>query len=355
VTRRFGEVRNVENSSAKANPDRAPATGRVERVFAFLDELILALPSRPSHRHLLQIHLRVGKERAVAWPQMSSVQLPLLVYAAITGDERPALPVAGACTLLYLGADLFDSVLDDELPPSWQARDPSEASLAATTLLGALPQVSIARLQERGTLPERLWTLAHLFADYGLTMGAGQYEDLHFPSLENVSIEDSRVMAEHKSGAEYALFATAGATLATEDRSTIEAYAAFGSCFGIAQQLINDAQDIWGHKHGQDLSNGKCTLPVVHALSTLRGETRERLQKLLAAARESTEHHDGVRKLLAEAGSLRYTALIVWLYQQQARSHLASVSPREPAVRELYGLLDQASILPKPTEAQSSD
>ena len=162
-------------------------------------------------------------------------------------------------------------------------------------------------------------------------------------------------MAEHKSGAEYALFTTAGATLATEDPSAIEAYAAFGSCFGIAQQLINDAQDIWGHKHSQDLSNGKCTLPVTHALCTLRGERRERLQELLAAARGSTEHHDRVRELLAQAGSLRYTALIVWLYQQQARSHLASASPREPAARELYKLLDQASILPQPREAPSSD
>ena len=332
-----------------------PRVSGWKRVFEFLDELILALPVRPGHRRLLQTHLGVGKERADDWPQMSSVQLPLLVHAAITGDERPALPVAGACTLLYLGADLFDSILDHELPPSWQGRDSSQASLAATTLLGALPQLSIARLREQGTPPEKLWTLAHLFADYGLTMGAGQYEDLLFPTLKNVSVEDSRAMAEHKSGAEYALFATAGASLATEDHSTIEAYAAFGSCFGIAQQLINDAQDIWGHKRGHDLSNGKRTFPVVHALSTLRGEERERLQKLLAAARGSREHHDGVRDLLAEAGSLRYTALIVWLYQQQARGHLASASPREPAARDLYSLLDQASILPQPGEAQSSD
>ncbi|CAA9451255.1 MAG: hypothetical protein AVDCRST_MAG58-983 [uncultured Rubrobacteraceae bacterium] len=327
----------------------------MERVFAFLDELILALPVRQGHRHSLQIHLRIGKERAEAWPQMSSIQLPFLVHAAITGDERPALPVAGACTLLYLGADLFDSILDHELPPLWHARDRSEASLAATTLLGALPQLSIARLQEQGTPPARLWTLAHLFADAGLTMGAGQYEDLLLPALENVSVEDSRAMAEKKSGAEYALFAAAGATLATEDPSTIEAYAAFGSCFGIAQQLINDAQDIWGEECGRDLSNGKRTLPVVHALSTLTGEQRGRLQKLLAAARESTEHHDGVLALLAAAGSLRYTALIVWLYQQQARSHLASASPRESAARELYTLLDQASILPQPREARLSD
>lgn len=327
----------------------------MESVFALLDELILALPVRQGYRQLLRMHLRVGKERAETWPEMSSVQLPLLVHAAITGEERPALPLAGACTLLYLGADLFDSVVDQELPPLWHARDPSEASLAATTLLGALPQLSIARLQERGTPPGRLWTLTRLFADAGLMMGAGQYEDLLFPSLENVSIEDSRTMAVRKSGAEYALFATAGATLATEDPSTIEAYAAFGSCFGTAQQFVNDAQDIWGDECGRDLLNGKHTLPIVHALSTLSGERRERLRELLAAARESMEHHDGVRALLAEAGSLRYTALIVWLYQQQARGHLASAHPREPAGRELCTLLDQASLLPQPKAAQPSD
>jgi geranylgeranyl diphosphate synthase type I len=143
--------------------------------------------------------------------------------------------------------------------------------------------------------------------------------------------------------------------LPLEDSSALEAYAAFGSCFGIAQQLINDAQDIWGHKRGQDLSNGKRTLLVVHALSTLGGERRERLQELLAAASQSREYHDGVRELLAEAGSPRYTALIVWLYQQQARSHLASASPREPAAQELYNLLDQASFLPQHREAQPSD
>jgi len=327
----------------------------VERVFALIDELLLALPVRPAYRQLLQIHLRVGKERAEAWPEMSSIQLPLLVHAAITGDERPALPVAGACTLLYLGADLFDSILDRELPPVWHVRDSSEASLAATTLLGALPPLSIARLQERGTPPQRLWTLARLFADSGLTMGDGQYEDLLLPSLEGVSIEDSRAMAEHKSGAEYALFATAGAVLATEDSSRIKAYAAFGSCFGTAQQLINDAQDLWGDECGRDLLNGKRTLPIVHALSTLRGEQRGRLQELLETARESTEHHDDVRALLATSGSLRYTALVVWLYQQRARGHLASAAPREPAGRELYALLDQASLLPRPGAARPSD
>jgi geranylgeranyl pyrophosphate synthase len=278
---------------------------------------------------------------------MSSIQLPLSVHKAVTGDETPALPVAAACTLLYLGADLLDSMLDHELPRSWHTRDSAEINLTATTLFAALPYFSISHLREQGTSPAKCWTLSHLFADTLLTMSAGQYDDLRLPNLENVSLEDSRAMVERKSGSANALFARAGAILATEDHFTIEAYAAFGLCFGIAKQLVSDVWDIWAEDCSQDLLNGKRTLPIVHALSVLRGEQRKRLQKLLAAARESAAHHDKVRALLATAGSVRYTALIVWLYQQRAQDHLAVAAPREPAGRELRVLLDQVSLLPQ--------
>jgi hypothetical protein len=319
---------------------------RVDRVFALLDEVIEELPVHPNHRELLQTHLRAGREEAEDWPEMSAIQVPLLVHTAVAGNERPALPVAAACTFLGLGADLYDSILDHELPPFWCTRDSAEVNLIATTLMATLPQLSIAHLEEHGTPPARLWVLAQLFAVTLQTMIAGEYEDLLFPNLENVSLEDSRTMVERKSGSAHALFARAAAVLATEDPFTIEAYANFGLCFGIAKQLINDVWGIWGENTSRDLLNGKRTLPIVHALSTLQGEQCERLRKLLAAARESSEPHDEVRALLAAAGSVRYMALIVWLYQQQARDHLVAASPQEPAAGELHMLLDRASLLP---------
>jgi geranylgeranyl diphosphate synthase type I len=327
--------------------DRALKRERVVQVFTLLDKVIEALPVHSCHRVLLQAHLRIEREQAAAQPEMSAIQMPLLVHEAITGDERAALPVAAACTLFFLGADLYDSILDHELPPYWRTRDTAEVNLAATTLLAALPQLSIALLREEGTPPARLWELAYLFANTALELNAGQHEDVLFPNLENVSLEDSRAMAERKSGSAGALLARAGAVLATEDPFTIEAYAAFGSCFGTAKQLINDVWDIWGEDTSRDLLNGKRTLPIVHALSTLQGEQRERLQKLLAAARESAEHHDEVRALLAAAGSVRYTALIIWLYQQQAQNHLAAASPRGLAGREIRIMLDEVSLLPQ--------
>jgi geranylgeranyl pyrophosphate synthase len=318
---------------------------RVERVFAFIEELIGTLPISPRHQELLRVHLDVSREQAEVSPDLPAIQLPLLVHAAITGDETPAVPVAGACTLLYLGADLFDNLIDDELPPSWHTRDPAEANLAAATLLAALPQLSVARLQKQGTPLAQLWALAKLFAETLLEMSAGEHEDLLFRKREDIRPEMCRDMAERKSGSEFALFTTAGAILATEDPAVIEDYAAFGRCLGTAGQICSDVGDIWSEGISRDLLNGERTLPIVHALYALRGAPRERLQELLVAARESAGYHDEVRTLLAAAGSIHYTTLVAEIYLQRARDHLAAATPREPAGQVLRMLLDRTSLL----------
>ena len=134
--------------------------------------------------------------------------------------------------------------------------------------------------------------------------------------------------------------------LATDDPTVIERYAAFGLWLGTAGQVCSDVGDIWGEGISRDLLNGERTLPIVYALSALRGASRERLQGLLVAARESAECHDEVRALLAAAGSLHFTALVVEIYRHRARHHLAAASPREPAGRALRLLLDRTSLLP---------
>lgn len=327
-------------------PDQAPMQERVEQVFAFVEELIKTLPVPPRHRELLQVHVNVGREQAETYPELPAIQLPLLVHAAVTGDQGPALPVAGACTFLYLGADLLDNLLDHELPPGWHARESAEVNLAATTLLAALPQLSIDRLREKGAPPARLWALAHLFAETLLTMSAGEHEDVLSAEGGFAGLQVCRAIAERKSGSEFALFARAGAMLATDDPTVIERYAAFGLWLGTAGQICSDVGDIWGEGISRDLLNGERTLPVVHALSALRGASRDRLQGLLVAARESAEYHDEVRALLAAAGSIHYTALVVEIYLRRARENLAAASPREPAGRALGMLLDRTSLLP---------
>ncbi len=324
----------------------------VEGVFAFIYELVEALPVPSGYKELLRVHLEVSRGKAGMSPERAATRLPLLVHAAIAGDEGPALPVAAACTLLHLGGDLFDSAVDDELPIPWRERDPAEINLAATTLLGVLPQLALARLEDQGTPPATTLALTRLFANTLLKMGAGQHEDLRLSCSEDVSLKEIQAMVERKSGSEIALSARAGALVATRDRRKIGSYAGFGLCCGVAKQLINDLWDIWGATVSRDLLNGRRTLPIAHALATSNTGQRDRLNKLLAAAVESPECHDRVREALVEAGSVSYTMLMVRLYRERALNHLAIASSLEPAGRKLREVLDHISLLPRPTVAQ---
>jgi geranylgeranyl pyrophosphate synthase len=207
-------------------------------------------------------------------------------------------------------------------------------------------------LREQGTPPARLWDLAHLFAETLLTMSAGEHEDLLLTDQEGIGVERCRIMVERKSGSEFALFAKAGALLATEDPAIVEKYTAFGECLGTARQICTDVWDIWKGENSQDLLNGKRTLPIVHALCTLRGKSRQRLQDLLDAVRDGAKCHGEVRKMLLAAGSVHYTALIVGVYRRRARNYLAAASPQEPAGEDLRALLQGAFLLGTGEEAQ---
>jgi geranylgeranyl pyrophosphate synthase len=176
-------------------------------------------------------------------------------------------------------------------------------------------------------------------------MSAGEHEDLLFAERRDVSPGMCKTMAERKSGSELSLFASTGAILATENVELIEEYAAFGKCLGTARQICTDVWDIWKRENSPDLLNGKRTLPIVHALSALKGEPREQLGVLLDTVRKRNERYDEVRTLLLEAGSVHYTSLVVEIYRQRARNHLAAASPREPAGRALSSLLDGTSVL----------
>ena len=45
----------------------------------------------------------------------ASIHLPLLVHAAVAGDDLPAVSLAAACTLLWAGAELYDDLTDGAL------------------------------------------------------------------------------------------------------------------------------------------------------------------------------------------------------------------------------------------------
>lgn len=312
-----------------------------EHVFEWMEGFLGSLPIPAGHRELLALHIEEGRAQASAGPEFLPVRLPLVVHAAVAGDEERAVPLAGACAFLYLGADLLDNLADDELPARWRGQSRAEANLAACTFLSVLPYLALSRLD----VPTgRIQALTGLFAEGLLSMSAGQHEDLLAFRTGRATSEACREMVERKSGAETALFARSAAALAGADPAVADSYASFGLCFGAGAQIASDLGDIFGPGGSRDLSNGKLTLPIVHALTVLKGLDREEFFRLLESARESIEAHEEARKILMRTGSVRYTALVIEVYRQKALSHLAASGAVGSAGDALRSLVDGISL-----------
>jgi geranylgeranyl pyrophosphate synthase len=315
---------------------------RVAPVFGYLEELIGRLPVPEHHRELLALHLEEGRAQSAELPEAPWIQLPILVHAACGGNEDAAIRLAGACTLVYLAADLLDNLMDDELPQRWSSRGPAQATLAAATLLAALARQALDQAEHDGIATTRIARLHRSLTATLVTMSAGQYDDLT-PGI-TADLEAARSVTERKAGAEFAFFAEAGAATATDDEDVVSAYRRFGLNLAAAGQIASDLGDVLGRSASRDLANGKRTLPVVHALVNLGPAERVRLESLLAEARHSTHAHGLVRQLLVEAGSVQYTALVVGVYASRARRALDEARPFPRPRAELEAIVARMQL-----------
>jgi octaprenyl-diphosphate synthase len=118
-----------------------------------------------------------------------------------------------------------------------------------------------------------------------------------------------------------------GAVLAETPRETEEALAAYGLHLGIAFQLVDDALD-YGSDHqtigkniGDDLAEGKPTLPVIRAMEV--GDEHQRAILRQAIESGGREQMDQVGSAIVATGALEYTVSLARSHAQSARDALA--------------------------------
>ena len=113
-----------------------------------------------------------------------------------------------------------------------------------------------------------------------------------------------------------------GAILGNADEPTERALQTYGKHLGIAFQLVDDALDYsaasdeLGKNAGDDLAEGKPTLPLIYAMEHGSNAQRKMIRK--AVERGSTEQFDAINQAIVDTGALQYT-----LDQAQSETTLA--------------------------------
>ncbi len=136
-----------------------------------------------------------------------------------------------------------------------------------------------------------------------------------------------------------------GAVLADADPETEAALAAYGKNLGIAFQLVDDALDYraegaaLGKNLGDDLAEGKPTLPLIHALETASPEQQAVLRQAIRSGdrNKMTE----VSRIIDTTGGIEYTISLAQQFAQKAQEALG-ILPPSPQRAALAGLADFA-------------
>lgn len=136
-----------------------------------------------------------------------------------------------------------------------------------------------------------------------------------------------------------------GAILAQTSDPIEESMASYGRNLGIAFQLIDDALDYssdnaeLGKNVGDDLDEGKPTLPVIRAIDRGTPDQRELLRT--AIENGGRARIDEVIAAIASTDAITYTAQLARDYARQAKEALAPLAPSD-AVDALAAMADFA-------------
>jgi len=188
--------------------------------------------------------------------------------------------------------------------------------------------------------------IMEIMADATNTIAEG--EVLQLMNCNDPDTDETRYFAviRSKTAKLFEAGARVAAVLAGAGKEVEEALADYGMRLGIAFQLVDDALDYsgsaaeMGKNMGDDLAEGKPTLPLIHAMRTGTAVQRDTI-------RQSIEHGgledlEAIRDAIESTGALHYTARLA---REQAEQAVASLQVLPPsAFRDALAALARIAV-----------
>ncbi len=180
-----------------------------------------------------------------------------------------------------------------------------------------------------------------LLADTTNTIAEGEVlQLLHVRNPDTDEAAYLRVI-ERKTAILFAAATELGALLAGADAATRQAMRDYGLALGYAFQIADDVLDYasdaatMGKNLGDDLAEGKMTLPLIHAMQQADAATRAQLRRIVEQG--DLDGMPAVQAAIARAGSLDYSRARALEHARAAEGALAAL-PGNAYTEALRGL-----------------
>ncbi len=266
----------------------------------------------------------------------------LLLAARALGHHGPdAHQLAAVIEFIHTATLLHDDVVDES--------DLRRGRSTANALWGNAPSVLVgdflySRSFQLMVELERVEVM-RILAD--ATNAISEGEVLQLLHVRNPDTDEAAYLRviERKTAVLFAAATRLGAVLADADSGTQQSLHDYGLHLGMAFQIADDVLDYsadeatLGKHLGDDLAEGKATLPLIHAMANADDGTRQRLRAIVESG-DVAALPDAIAAIHAH-GSLDYSRARAAAHARQAEDALASL-PANDAVDALRGLARHA-------------
>lgn len=247
---------------------------------------------------------------------------PLLVLLAARCNgavNEAVLHAAASLEMLHTASLVHDDVVDES--------DRRRGQQSVNALLDNKVAVLVGDYMLSTSLKHAALTgsrrVVELIARLGQTLSDGELLQLSNVDSTTISEEAYFEVVRKKTASLFAVCAQAGALLAGAAEERVEEARRYGECVGICFQLRDDIFDYFdspelGKPTGNDMKEGKLTLPVIYAVSRPGAEAQRALALKVRAGGVSAEEIARLVDFTKQSGGIDYTRRVMSEYRDQA-------------------------------------
>lgn len=251
------------------------------------------------------------------------------VFAILQGEARipdPVKRVAVALECFHKASLIHDDIEDDEVSRYNRAALHREHGIPIALNVGDYLLGQGYRLMAESKIPSGQTARLLVAASEGhCRMCLGQGEELaHASHPWLLSADQVLSIFRRKTGTAFEVSLIAGALCANADEQVLSVLGPFSEALGIAYQIRDDLEDLWGSGPGSssDLQTRRPSLILTLAVEEAQGQARKDLIEALQSPRLSGARLEKLRTVLDDLGAAEKAKELLEHHRKQALSAL---------------------------------
>lgn len=266
--------------------------------------------------------------------------LVMLTARLFGGVNENVLTAAASVEILHNASLIHDDVVDDSSQRHGQETINAMWDNHVAVLVGDFFVSNALRLAVR-TADLRV---INTIADLGKLLSLGEMDQIYNARYHELNEEAYFKVISHKTASLFVSCVAMGGYCTGADEESIEAMRHFAELFGLCFQIKDDIFDYFdskaiGKPTGNDLREGKVTLPLLHALNSTTGPESEAMKALLRSGEAlSEEEIDSLIAFARANGGIEYA----YATMQRLREEAAAILRRfdSPVTAHFLALFD---------------